>query len=115
MGIAAPEPLYVVKLDAVMNRVIVGDRHAGGRTECTVSRMNWVSIAEPSTPINAEVKIRYRSKPVTAQIIPLENSRIKIVFEEHQFGITPGQAAVLYSGDLVLGGGIIETEVATPG
>ncbi|MEN9566296.1 MAG: hypothetical protein RLZZ69_1492, partial [Cyanobacteriota bacterium] len=48
LGIAAPEPLYVVKLDAVMNRVIVGDRHAGGRLECTAARMNWVSIAEPT-------------------------------------------------------------------
>ena len=111
LGIAAPEPLYVVKLDAVMNRVIVGDRHAGGRTECTVSRMNWVSIAQPASPIRAEVKIRYRSQPVTAQIIPLKDSRIKIMFEEPQFGITPGQAAVLYSGDMVLGGGIIEVEV----
>ena len=114
LGIAAPEPLYVVKLDAVMNRVIVGDRHAGGRTECTVSRMNWVSIAKPTSPIRAEVKIRYRSKPVTAQIIPLENSRIKIMFEEHQFGVTPGQAAVLYSGEMVLGGGIIEVETVEP-
>ena len=109
LGIAAPEPLYVVKLDAVMNRVVVGDRHAGGKLECTASRMNWVSIPRPTTPIRAEVQIRYRSQPVPAQIIPLEN-RIKIVFDEHQFGITPGQAAVLYSGELVLGGGIIEVE-----
>ena len=108
LGIAAPEPLYVVKLDAVMNRVVVGDRHAGGRLECAAARMNWVSIAEPTTPIRAEVKIRYRSQPVAAQIVPLGSSRVKIVFEEHQFGVTPGQAAVLYSGDLVLGGGIIE-------
>ena len=108
LGIAAPEPLYVVKLDAVMNRVVVGDRYTGGRLECTVGRINWVSIAEPTTPIRAEVKIRYRSQPVLAQIIPLGNSRIKIVFEDRQFGVTPGQAAVLYSGDIVLGGGIIE-------
>lgn len=110
LGIAASEPLYVVKLDAVMNRVVVGDRSAGGRLECTVGRMNWVSIAEPTAPIQAEVKIRYRSKSVPAQIVPLENSRIKIMFDEHQFGVTPGQAAVLYSGDMVLGGGIIEVE-----
>ncbi|MGB5632324.1 MAG: tRNA 2-thiouridine(34) synthase MnmA [Waterburya sp.] len=108
LGIAAPEPLYVVKLDAVMNRVVVGDRHAGGRLECTVSRMNWVSIAEPTAPIGAEVKIRYRSKSVPAKIIPLGDSRIKIMFEDHQFGVTPGQAAVLYNGAMVLGGGIIE-------
>ena len=110
LGIAAAEPLYVVKLDAVMNRVVVGDRYAGGRLECTASRMNWVSIAEPTAPIRAEVKIRYRSKSVPAQVIPLGDSRIKIMFESHQFGVTPGQAAVLYSGDLVLGGGIIEVE-----
>ena len=110
LGIAAPEPLYVVKLDAVMNRVVVGDRHAGGKLECTASRMNWISIPRPTTPIRAEVQIRYRSQPVPAQIIPLEDSSIKIVFEEHQFGITPGQAAVLYSGELVLGGGIIDRE-----
>ena len=110
LGIAAPEPLYVVKLDAVMNRVVVGDRHAGGRLECTASRMNWVSIAEPTVPIAAEVKIRYRSPSVPAQIIPLGDSRVKIVFETHQFGVTPGQAAVLYNGEMVLGGGIIEVE-----
>jgi tRNA-uridine 2-sulfurtransferase len=110
LGIAAPDALYVVKLDAVMNRVVVGDRYAGGRLECTASRMNWVSIAEPATPIRAEVKIRYRSPSVPAQVIPLGDSRIKIMFDEHQFGITPGQAAVLYSDDLVLGGGIIEVD-----
>jgi tRNA-specific 2-thiouridylase len=70
--------------------------------------MNWVSIAEPTIPIRAEAKIRYRSQSVPAQIIPLGNARIKIMFEEHQFGVTPGQAAVLYNGDMVLGGGIIE-------
>ena len=110
LGVAAPEPLYVVKLDAVMNRVVVGDRHAGGRLECTVSRLNWVSIAEPTAPIQAEVQIRYRSQPVSAQIIPIENSRIKVMFAEYQFGVTPGQAAVFYSGEMVLGGGIIEVE-----
>ncbi len=108
LGIAAAEPLYVVKLDAVMNRVIVGDRHAGGRLECNVNRINWVSIAEPTTPIRAEVQIRYRSRPVTVNIIPLENSRARLIFDEPQFGVTPGQAAVWYDGETLLGGGIIE-------
>ena len=110
LGIAAPEPLYVVKLDPVMNRVIVGDRNAGGRLQCTVNRVNWVSMARPSTPIKAEAQIRYRSKPVVANIIPLEKERVKIIFDEHQFGITPGQAAVWYEGEILLGGGIIERE-----
>ena len=110
LGIAAAEPLYVVKLDAVMNRVVVGDRTTGSRTECTVARVNWVSIAEPTTPIKAEVQIRYRSAPVAVNIIPLETGRVRLVFEEPQFGITPGQAAVWYNQEILLGGGIIEPE-----
>ena len=108
LGIAAPEPLYVVKLDPVMNRVIVGDRNSGGRLECSVHRINWVSISEPQTPIRGEAQIRYRSKPVPVSIIPLESNRVRLVFEEPQFGVTPGQAAVWYDGETLLGGGIIE-------
>ncbi|MGF1540059.1 MAG: tRNA 2-thiouridine(34) synthase MnmA [Pleurocapsa sp.] len=110
LGIAAAEPLYVVKLDPVMNRVIVGDRHAGGRLECTVSRVNWVSIAPPTAPIRAEVQVRYRSPAVPVNIIPLEDNRFRLVFDEPQFGITPGQAAVWYDNEMLLGGGIIEQE-----
>ncbi|MEM9273261.1 MAG: tRNA 2-thiouridine(34) synthase MnmA [Cyanobacteria bacterium P01_F01_bin.143] len=108
LGIAAAEPLYVVKLDAVMNRVVVGDRHSGGRLECHVNRINWVSIAQPTAPIRTEVQIRYRSQPVTVNIIPLENNRARLIFDEPQFGVTPGQAAVWYDGEILLGGGIIE-------
>ena len=108
LGIAYSEPLYVLKLDPVMNRVIVGTRDEGGENSCYISRMNWLSIAQPQNPIQAEVKVRYRSKPQAVDVIPLEDDRIKLVFKESQFGITPGQAAVLYHGDLLLGGGIID-------
>ncbi|MBD2086159.1 tRNA 2-thiouridine(34) synthase MnmA [Trichocoleus sp. ST-U3] len=108
IGVAAAEPLYVVALDAVRNRVIVGDRASTHKPECTAARLNWVSIPEPTSPIRAEVQVRYRSKAVPVTVIPLEDSRIKLVFDEPQFGITPGQAAVLYDGDIVLGGGIID-------
>lgn len=109
LGIAAAEPLYVIGLDAVMNRVIVGDRTSATQSECTVQRVNWVSIAEPAAPIRAEVQVRYRSQPVPVTVIPLE-SRVKLVFDEPQFSITPGQAAVWYDGDTVLGGGVIERQ-----
>ncbi len=108
LGVAYSEPLYVIALDAANNRVIVGDRTQGTKSECTVNRINWVSIAEPESPIGAEVQIRYRSSPVPVTVIPLENNRVKLVFDEPQFSITPGQAAVLYDGEKVLGGGIIE-------
>jgi tRNA-specific 2-thiouridylase len=99
--------LYVVKLDPVMNHVIVGDRQSAGSGECYVQRLNWVSIAQPTTPIRCEVQVRYRSGAVPVNAIPCDDQRLKLVFDEPQFGITPGQAAVLYDGDQVLGGGII--------
>jgi tRNA-specific 2-thiouridylase len=108
LGISAPEPLYVIKLDPVMNQVVVGNRTDGTRSECSVGHMNWLAIPEPETPIQAEVQIRYRSRPAKVSVVPLESGRIKLLFEEAQFGVTPGQAAVLYEGDVVLGGGIIE-------
>lgn len=108
LGVAAPEPLYVVKLDPIMNQVIVANRANAGRSHCTVTRLNWVSIAEPSTPIRVETQIRYRSSAVPVDLIPLEDNRVKLVFDEPEFGITPGQAAVFYDGEILLGGGIIE-------
>jgi len=113
LGIAAAQPLYVIGLDAGRNRVIVGDRDSTHQTECTVQQVNWVSIAAPDTPIQAEVQVRYRSAAVPATIIPLESSegnaaRVKVIFDEPQFSITPGQAAVWYRDDLLLGGGLIE-------
>jgi tRNA-uridine 2-sulfurtransferase len=113
LGVAAAHPLYVIGLDAGRNRVIVGDRDSAQRLSCTVQRLNWVSIAPPSAPIQAEIQIRYRSPAVRGTIIPLHDAglshpRVKIVFDEPQFSITPGQAAVWYDGETLLGGGIIE-------
>lgn len=108
IGVAAAEPLYVVALDAVRNRVIVGNRDCATQPKCTVQRVNWVSIPATQTPIRAEVQIRYRTRPVPVTVIPLTGDRVELVFEEPQFGVTPGQAAVWYDGDRVLGGGIIE-------
>ncbi len=108
LGIAAAQPLYVIALDAARNRVIVGDRTRATQAECTVGRMNWVSISQPTSPIRSTVQVRYRSQAVAVNIIPLEDNRVKLVFDEPQFSITPGQAAVVYDGDMLLGGGIIE-------
>lgn len=108
LGIAHSEPLYVVALDARQNRVIVGDRAATLAPDCTVQRVNWVAIAPPTSPIRAEVQIRYRAQAVPATIIPLENNRVRVVFDEPQSSVTPGQAAVWYDGEVLLGGGVIE-------
>jgi tRNA-uridine 2-sulfurtransferase len=113
LGIAAAQPLYVVELDPVLNRVVVGDRESAVQSDCTVQRVNWVSISEPTAPIRAQVQVRYRTPAVPVTAIPLPaveglGQRAKLVFDEPQFGVTPGQAAVWYDGDIVLGGGVIE-------
>jgi tRNA-specific 2-thiouridylase len=108
IGIAAANPLYVIGIDVGKNQVIVGDRDAAQYADCTVQQANWVSMAEPKAPIRAEVQIRYRSAPVPCTVIPLGHARAKLVFDEPQFSVTPGQAAVWYDGETVLGGGVIE-------
>tara|TARA_B100000579_G_scaffold424882_1_gene429876 strand:+ start:1609 stop:2814 length:1206 start_codon:yes stop_codon:yes gene_type:complete len=114
LGIAWKVPLHVIKIDASLNRVIVAPRDDSGKSDCFVKDINWVSIEAPKEPIKAEVQIRYRSKAVKAKLIPISNSlnenscsKCHIYFDEEQFSVTPGQAAVFYKGDFVLGGGII--------
>ena len=118
LGVAWSEPLHVVKLDGAMNRVVVAPRAEAARADCVVGAVNWVSIVPPSEAIAVEVQVRYRSGAVPARLTPLEPTsadaaagrphRCQLLFEEEQFSITPGQAAVFYSGDRVLGGGLIQ-------
>lgn len=100
-------PVYVIDIDAANQRVIVGDQIDLMRTECEVGRTNW---QQPwgNEPKEVMVKIRYNWQPIAATVYPQENSKARIVFKEPQHSVTPGQAAVCYEGDLVLGGGWIE-------
>lgn len=109
LGVAAANPLYVIALDPVKNQVIVGDRDSAQQPSCSVQRVNWVSIAAPSAPIRATVQIRYRSPAIPVTVIPqdAEATQVKLVFDEPQFSVTPGQAAVWYEDDILLGGGVI--------
>jgi tRNA-uridine 2-sulfurtransferase len=70
--------------------------------------VNWVSVGAIAAPIHAEVQIRYRSTAVGAMVEPIEGDRVRITFDEPQPSVTPGQAAVWYDGELLLGGGIID-------
>ncbi|MCS7226377.1 MAG: tRNA 2-thiouridine(34) synthase MnmA [Gloeomargarita sp. SKYB31] len=109
LGIAAAEPLYVLALDAPNNRVIVGTREEALWPGCHVHRLNWVSIAPPTTPLAAQVQIRYQSSAVDCWVVPNGDGTVDVKFSEPQFGVTPGQAAVFYRDDLLLGGGIIHS------
>jgi tRNA-specific 2-thiouridylase len=74
-----------------------------------VRDVNWISIAPPSAPVRAEVKIRNKHAAANATLTPMnDSSRVEVRFDEPQRAVTPGQGAVFYSGDLVLGGGWIE-------
>lgn len=111
LGVAAANPLYVIALDPIKNEVIVGDRSEAHDNECTINQLNWVSMAPTDVPFHAEVQVRYRTVPASATVIPLSGDQARIVFDEPQFSITPGQAAVFYRNDLLLGGGLIESKI----
>ena len=120
LGVAWSEPLHVVRLDGVMNQVVVAPRRDAARGEAVVGAVNWVSIAPPTEPLDVEVQVRYRSGPQQARLIPLPETdsdraadrphRCRLEFAEEQFSITPGQAAVFYAGEMVLGGGLIQRD-----
>ncbi|NOZ20672.1 MAG: tRNA 2-thiouridine(34) synthase MnmA [Planctomycetes bacterium] len=108
LGIAVGEPRYVVRIDAERNEVIVGPREDLFGKGLTATDVNWVSIPSPGSDLRAEVQVRYAHRAAPATLRPLAPDRIEVAFEEPQFAITPGQAAVFYDGDILLGGGWIE-------
>jgi tRNA-uridine 2-sulfurtransferase len=109
LRIAAAEPLYVISTDPSTQRVTVGHGEDLLRERLVANQVNWVSIAPLDGPREAQVKIRNRHAPARATLHPAGNDRrIEVRFAEPQRAITPGQAAIFYDGDLVLGGGWIE-------
>lgn len=110
LGIATGRPMYVVALDPTRNRVIVGNDNELGCTECVVNRCNWVSIASPSGSRSVTVKIRSQHSGAAAVIESSEDTcdgQVRVRFAQPERAVTPGQAAVFYDGDLLLGGGWI--------
>ena len=109
LGIATGEPLYVISTDPAAQRVVVG-----GNDDLLCKRffardMNWISIPAPTPGLRAQVKIRNKHAAAPATIHATDDpARIEVIFDQPQRAVTPGQGAVLYDGDLVLGGGWIE-------
>jgi tRNA-specific 2-thiouridylase len=108
LGVAAGDPLYVVRVDAARNRVVVGSERDLHIDAMEVREVNWVSCDPPSGALEAEVKVRYRSRPAPAVVTPAGPGRVGVRFREPQRAVAPGQSAVFYRGEVVLGGGIIE-------
>jgi len=108
MGIAHTDPYYVKEILPEKNLLIVTDnKNSLLHSEFQIENINWMGLDNPSSEFTAEVKIRYLHPPSKAKIIPLENNCARVVFENPQRAITPGQSAVFYDDDILLGGGFI--------
>jgi tRNA-specific 2-thiouridylase len=108
LGISGRDPLYVIEIYPESRTLVVGSREEIFSTDFEVEFYNWISGKPPDFPLHCEVKIRYRHIGCRATILPIDSGVLRITFEKPQDAITPGQSAVFYSGEQVLGGGIIK-------
>lgn len=109
LGIAAPEPLYVLGKDQAGNALIVGLANELGGRELETEPVSWLAGSAPAGPFDADVKIRYSAKKAPARVTPLVDGSACVEFADPVRGITPGQAAVFYVNGEVLGGGLISS------
>jgi tRNA-specific 2-thiouridylase len=107
LNIAAGEPLYVIATDPAAQRVVVGRNDELLKAELEAANVNWIAFAQPPAEFRAQVKIRNKHQAAPATVCPQPGARARVRFDEPQRAVTPGQAAVFYDGDLVLGGGWI--------
>jgi tRNA-specific 2-thiouridylase len=107
LGVSSPSPLYVLQIDPATHRVTVGaDQELATRT-LRANRLNWISIAALNGPMRVQIKIRHRHEPAWATLEPTATGEVAALFDEPQRAVTPGQSAVFYDGDEVVGGGWI--------
>lgn len=99
--------MYVCAIRPADNAVVLGPNEALFSREVSVSSFHWISGDIPSEPVRGTAKIRYRHREAPVTAYPLPGGSVKLVFDEPQRAAAPGQSAVLYGGDTVLGGGVI--------
>jgi tRNA-specific 2-thiouridylase len=109
LGIAHSQALYVLRIDVESNTLVAGTRDDLNRRELMAGRAHFVSGRCPEGPTRSTVKVRYRARDASATLYPQTAQRVKVAFDSPQSAVAPGQSAVFYDGDIVLGGGIIET------
>ena len=110
LGIAAPEPLFVLRLEPAGNRLVVGPASELGRDRLLAHDVNWIAGRPAASAFRAQVKIRYKATPAPATV-QVEGAAIAVHFDAPLRDITPGQAAVFYDGEVCLGGGLIQRSV----
>ncbi len=107
LGIAAPHPLYVISIDMPRNALVVGPKQAVFRYELLAEQVHYIAESSPPKPVRITAKIRYKAQEAGAELIPLSGDTARVVFDQPQAAITPGQGVVFYQQEVVLGGGII--------
>jgi len=107
LGVSSPSPLYVLAIDPASHRVTVGTDAELASTTLRAGKLNWISIPELTAPMRVKIKIRHRHEPAWATLEPSVPGEVVATFDEPQRAITPGQSAVFYNGDEVVGGGWI--------
>ncbi len=111
LGLASPTPLYVLEKKSTENILVVGPRDQPGSCRLIASQVSWIADLPLEAAFNAQVKIRYKAPPLPCLVEPLSPSTMGISFANPVRDITPGQAAVVYNGNVCLGGGIISAEL----
>jgi tRNA-specific 2-thiouridylase len=109
LGLSSPIPLYVVGIDAAENAVTVGPKDALERATLTASGVNWIAAAPPPPGTRVTARIRHRHREAPASLEPIGDDRVRVTFDESQAAVAPGQAVVMYDGDVVVGGGWIDS------
>lgn len=108
LGVSAPQPLYVLEKRVAENRLVVGPQEALACRQFSARQVNWIAAEPPEAGVRLGVKIRYRAAEARAEALPEPGDRVRVRFEEPQRGVTPGQVAVFYDGEVCLGGGVID-------
>jgi len=108
MGVAASHPLYVLEIQPEENRIVVGHGDQLYKKNVRVSQVNLIKIDKVTSPLYVRAKIRYKHREAKAVLTSLEKNKARLDFEKPQRAVAPGQSAVFYDGDVVVGGGIIE-------
>lgn len=111
LGKSFGKPMYVVRLDVKNNVVVLGEAGDECSKGLVASELNWIACESLTEPIAVKAKVRYSVKEVEALVTPLDGNKVRVDFEKPQRAIAPGQSVVFYSGDVVLGGGIIDEQI----
>ena len=108
LGVAAGKHVYVLSKNGADNTILLGDDAELYASSLLASHVNWISGETPAQPVRCAAKTRYSQTEAPCTAYPLTDGGLRVVFDQPQRAITPGQAVVLYDGDVVLGGGTIE-------